>query len=258
MKNILVLGSGRSGTSMVTGALETSGYHIGNMSNYLGTNRANPKGYFEDLEINTINEDILSKSTIELPEKIRKNFFPAFTFYRARWLARIPPVVPIRSNVSIDERIEKVLSKTPFCYKDPRFSYTLPIWQKHLKANTIFLVVYREPLKTADSILRECRENPALKGLKMNLNIALNIWRYMYNHILKNYRQSVNKHHWIFVHYEQLFDPTRVREIEEVLGVKLNLDFPDRNISRANTIERSLSANIENMYTRLNNLSSFK
>lgn len=258
MRNVLIFGSGRSGTSMLTGALAQAGYYLGNYPNYLGKNGANPKGFFEDLEVNTINEDILKKSLLNPPEGIRRFIFPELTFYRARWLARIPISVSFRSDLSIDQRIKKQLSNTPFCYKDPRFSYTLPVWQKHLTSNTIFLVVYREPSKTAESIVRECRENPALKTLKMNTKLALQVWKFMYSHILRNYSKSVNKNHWIFIHYEQLFDPVRIREIEAILDAKIDLGFPDRTISRSENINRDVSSKIENLYLQLNRLSSFQ
>lgn len=130
--SLIVLGSGRSGTSMFTGALAKSGYNLGENPNYLGCNKSNPKGFFEDLEVNTINEDILKKSLFDIPEKLRSRFFPAYTFYRARWLSRMPLNYSPRSDKEIDQRIQKVVSQVPFCFKDPRFSYTLPIWQNFL------------------------------------------------------------------------------------------------------------------------------
>src|SRR5690349_21816574 len=89
MYNLFILGSGRSGTSMLTGSLANSGYMLGENAEYLGKNAANPKGFYEDFEVNTINEDILALYLWNFREKIRRTFFPSYTFYRARWLARI-------------------------------------------------------------------------------------------------------------------------------------------------------------------------
>ena len=49
----LILGSGRSGTSMLAGTLSAAGYYIGDC--LIEANEANPKGFFEDYEVNAIN-----------------------------------------------------------------------------------------------------------------------------------------------------------------------------------------------------------
>ncbi|NIM13858.1 MAG: sulfotransferase family protein, partial [Candidatus Aminicenantes bacterium] len=54
MKNCLILGSGRSGTSMIAGILHKAGYFMGD--NLYPPRSANPKGFFENWEINEINE----------------------------------------------------------------------------------------------------------------------------------------------------------------------------------------------------------
>jgi Uncharacterized protein conserved in bacteria len=59
MRNCLILGSGRSGTSMVAGTLASAGYFIGD--NLYPRLASNPKGFFEDPEINAINEDLLAR-----------------------------------------------------------------------------------------------------------------------------------------------------------------------------------------------------
>ncbi len=54
----LILGAGRSGTSMVAGSLSQSGYFMGD--NQIGSEQGNPKGLFEDEEIDGINAALLS------------------------------------------------------------------------------------------------------------------------------------------------------------------------------------------------------
>jgi len=44
MKNCIILGSGRSGTSMVAGTLAKSGYFMGD--NLYPARESNPKGFF--------------------------------------------------------------------------------------------------------------------------------------------------------------------------------------------------------------------
>lgn len=57
MLDCLVLGSGRSGTSLVAGMLDRAGYYTGD--NYLVGRLANPRGFFEDSRVNSINDALL-------------------------------------------------------------------------------------------------------------------------------------------------------------------------------------------------------
>lgn len=257
MNNILILGSGRSGTSMLTGMLAKAGYHLGENFEYLKKDKANPKGYFEDYEVNTINEDILEISLFSIPETLRKWILPSFTFYRARWLAIIPKWKKINTTNDIDTRIDAVISKSSFCYKDPRFSYTLPIWQQFFKNNNVrvkYLVVYREPNKTADSICRECKENRALHPLKMNNKRALKVWELMYWHILENYKKDLQKENWMFVHFNQLFSLEIIEKIENFTGCSIDQEFPEKQLSRAEDFGEELSPNLSKIYNHLNKL----
>ena len=258
MKNVIILGSGRSGTSMLTGSLANSGYFLGENADYLGKNRANPKGFFEDFEVNTINEDILKLSLPVLPEKLRKNLFPTYTFYRARWLARLPLRCKIKITPSLQNRIEKLVVKEPYCFKDPRFSYTFPVWKEYFNKNTRYLVIYRNPAHTVTSILRECSESPDLKNLKINERIALRIWQNMYNHILKNFKKSAHQNHWLFVHYEQIFDSRKVTQVEDFLGVNIDSNFPNKKISRSREIKVKYNSRIQEIYSELNELANYK
>ncbi|PKB17449.1 sulfotransferase [Flavobacterium sp. 5] len=254
MNNILILGSGRSGTSMLTGILVKSGFHLGENFEYLKKDKANPKGYFEDYEVNTVNEDILKENLISIPETLRKWIFPSFTFYRARWLAVIPKGKKIKTTSSIDNRIEVLINKPSFCYKDPRFSYTLPIWKKLFKKNNIaakYLVVYREPFKTANSIVRECEENKALHPLKMTSERALKVWESMYSHILENYEKDIQKENWMFVHFNQLFSLEVLEKIEEFIGGSIDKQFPEKQLSRAEDLGNELSPNLSGIYNQL-------
>jgi hypothetical protein len=52
MYNLIVLGSGRSGTSMATGLFSQAGYFMGD--NLYKPTVANPKGFFENEDINSI------------------------------------------------------------------------------------------------------------------------------------------------------------------------------------------------------------
>ena len=64
MRNCIILGSGRSGTSMVAGSVAGAGYHMGDQLH--AARISNPKGFFESSEINDINEALLAPSMGEV------------------------------------------------------------------------------------------------------------------------------------------------------------------------------------------------
>mgnify|MGYP006290474083 CR=1 FL=1 len=59
-KEVIILGLGRTGTSMVAGILEKLGIDMG--TNYKKKNDSNPLGYFENVEFLEINKQILKKA----------------------------------------------------------------------------------------------------------------------------------------------------------------------------------------------------
>lgn len=250
MRNVIILGSGRSGTSMVAGVLAKAEYQVGN--NYLGQNNSNPKGFFEDYEVNTINEDILSLVIPHYPEIIRKQFFPSMTYYRARWLARIKPGVAMKTKPLINERIKKIINNKPFCYKDPRFSYTLPVWRPFLNTKeTVFICVFREPFNTATSIVKECQDSPALHPLKMTKKTALKVWLYMYQHILRQYEEERDKSRWLFVHFNQILTGEGLEKIQLLTQAYVDKSFPDKRFNRTQIQEYTMPRKIESIYKSL-------
>ena len=116
-RNCLILGSGRSGTSMLAGSLRLAGYYMG--AELIPADETNPKGFFEDDEINAINEALLEPLT---PELSSPN-------YGWRWLASVPVDTGIECLPDLADRIEAQTAHSPYCFKDPRFCYTLPAWR---------------------------------------------------------------------------------------------------------------------------------
>lgn len=233
MHNAFILGSGRSGTSMVAGTLSKAGYFMG--KDFWPTRDANPKGFFEDREINEINEDILAPV---IPPRL--NFFGK-TFFRhrplkwQRWLAHLPNSVQLQASSEIEQRIQRIVQNEPFCLKDPRFSYTLPIWKPFLK-DTIYICVFRDPGSTALSIFKECQQVPHLKdkvkGIKISLHQALKIWTAMYACILKNHYPE-NQENWLFLHYNQALTEEGLNKLESFTKAPVDRSFPDASIRRS-------------------------
>ena len=64
-RNCLILGSGRSGTSMAAGILARAGYFMG--EELWPADIGNPKGYFEDREVNKINDELIAPVAPKTP-----------------------------------------------------------------------------------------------------------------------------------------------------------------------------------------------
>ena len=214
MRSCLVLGSGRSGTSMVTGVLSRAGYFMGGQLH--SARSANPKGFFEDATINSLNEALLrGVSSADLSEG-------------QRWLSALPQDVEIPNLPGADAAIARLTAQTPFCFKDPRFSYTLPRWRNHLPEDAGLICVFRHPALTAISITEECHRAAYLSGVAMDPDRALDIWAAVYRRILSQCEQG--GHPWLFVHYDQVLNGAGIDALAQFTGAQLDASFPDRTL----------------------------
>jgi hypothetical protein len=226
---------------MLAGTLRRAGYYMG--EHLIPADATNPKGFFEDDEINAINEALLAPLTPRLSR-------PAYGW---RWLAAVPVGTTIACPSEIAGRIKAQAAKSPFCFKDPRFCYTLPAWRP-LLPHTIFLCVFREPARTAQSILKECREADYLQGLPMDFAGASEVWTLMYRHILEVHRHTGE---WLFLHYEQMFDDAFLGRLEAALRVEADRQFPDPTLKRSEA-EGDLATEAQEIYELLCELAHFR
>jgi hypothetical protein len=211
---------------MLAGTLSQAGYFMG--SELIPPRDTNPKGFFEDKEINNINELILAQVLPSRP----KWFMQCFKHIPRdgqRWLSR----VPLNANIHLPEkcidRVELVLGNEPFCFKDPRFSYTLPAWRPMME-NMVFLVIFRSPTVTANSIIKEVHQAEYLQDFQISWRGALKVWELMYRHIIEIHLPAGGE--WIFVHYDQILDGTALPRLSSSLGVKIEQNFADPKLKR--------------------------
>ena len=248
MKNIIILGSGRSGTSMTGGLFSESGYFMGNK--LIPPRDANPKGFYEDREINDLNEEILDTY---LPSRPKIRFFGRFIFrerffHSQKWLARVPLEAEMHAPPKTKKKIKNILDNQPYCFKDPRFSYTYDIWRPYL-LNVVNICVFRHPLVTARSVLKEVQKVDHLrKKVKMNVSIALEMWKLMHLHILEKHSKEGD---WLFVHFDQILNGTAFDDLEKFTGAEVDKSFPDPNFKRSKKIDTKLDEKIEKIYLRL-------
>lgn len=226
MRDCLVLGSGRSGTSMMSGVLAAAGYFMG--ENLYRARHSNPKGIFENAQINGINEHILSPYAAGGVDGQRTTQAPGAGQF---WLLNLDEAVSVECREpELADRLRSMVGRRPFAYKDPRFCYTLPVWQPYLSATCRYIVMIRRPDVTVASILKECEAMPYLADLDMDVNRAQQVWTNLYRHVLKHYRRDPER--FTFVHYDQLFDDAALARVSEILGVQLSSSFVDPSLNR--------------------------
>jgi hypothetical protein len=218
---------------MLAGVLFEAGYFMGERL-YKGK-PSNPKGFFESREINDINEEILAPYNKRPSSPIIRRLFPRFVKARPRknqrWLSSISPRRSIKcESKDVMERIRAVTAREPFCYKDPRLSYTLPVWRTVIKPTTVFICVFRRPDVTVRSILAECASREYLSDLIMSEGRAYNLWLNMYSHILAKNQEVAES--FLYVHYDQMLDHSAIPQLSAFLEAPLSPGPVDRALNR--------------------------
>jgi hypothetical protein len=247
MRSCVILGSGRSGTSMLAGTLNAAGYYMGDTM--LDATPSNPRGYFESAEINDLNNELIAPITAVRPKGLRGYLFPWRLSTDLLWLADIGVECKPRPSTQQEDSIREFSSRGPFCYKDPRFCYTLDAWRFALD-DVVFLCVFREPGRTVASIKRDVRERypyERYKGFRLTDNRAIGAWTSMYQHVLERHSK---KGQWLFVHYDQILDGSAVPQIENALDVAVDTSFVDANLKRSKD-SSDLPPNALETYQRL-------
>jgi hypothetical protein len=222
---------------MLAGMLHQAGYFMGDKFHL--PRDSNPKGFFEWHKINRINENILAKHmkssfTAKVLKKVFKKNVVENPGENQRWLAYLPLDTNVKdTDVQLEKEIRAVVRREPFCYKDPRFSYTLPVWRRHLGPGMVFICIFREPDVTVASILKECRDQAYLADLHISRESAYRVWGSLYSHILFKHDRADGPGDFFFVHYDQIVDGTAVPALSLFLDSELKSDFVDKNLQRS-------------------------
>lgn len=247
-RNCLILGSGRSGTSMAAGMLSRSGYFMG--EELWPADIGNPKGYFEDREINKINDELIAMVAPKTPPRGLRRLLlgdvPILGHYQ-HWIAALGPSVSIACPPATNQRIAAVTAHHPFCLKDPRFSYTLGAWRPHI-GDALLLCIFRDPGVTASSMVRMSKLASHMKGAQVDERWALKVWEAMYRYILDvHYPQGGD---WTFVHYDQLLDRSAGAELERRLGIAIDREFAAAELNRSRP-GAAVPRRVTRLYARL-------
>ena len=246
MKNIFIYGSGRSGTSMLAGLFSEAGYHMGEAL-YPGRD-TNPKGFFESAEINGLNERLIAHN---IPKPFLLKNYNQKLKESQRWLASFPLDKKFKTTKAFNERIAQECDKAPFCYKDPRFTYTYPLWEP-LAGDHVCLIIFRSPGKTIASIQKEIKSQPYLKGCSTAESRLMELWCNLYERIIKRDSDTA-----MFIHYDQAFDDKKTAAIQEFCDLDSITPFAEKRLARTQEPSFKLSDRAKRIYEQLNRLAQY-
>ncbi len=136
---LVVLGMHRSGTSVLTGALQLSGAWVGEEDELTGTNAENPKGFFERRDMREICDGLLHAA--------ESNWWKLSGFD--------PDSIPGSALNEHGEAFASVISRLSehgvWAIKEPRLCLLLPVLRHHL-GRAVCVHVFRNPLEVARSL----------------------------------------------------------------------------------------------------------
>ena len=248
--NCLILGAGRSGTSLTALLLERAGYHV--YSKTYPQDEGNPLGYFEDLDVISTNDAMLAP------------------IYRTRWrrfsraIRRKPDIVGTGSwllDFSLRQlgaitlqpaqaaKFRELFSRVPFAYKDPRFSFTLGALAPIIPRNTSYICVFRHPLQVVGST----RKQAARSGVVVSDEYCFDLWEAHYRCLLEHFRQLGGQ--WLFISYQQLMDGEATTRMEDFLKTRLDRNLVKKELNRAQAAGR-LPDRIAQLFENLKELES--
>ncbi len=230
-RDLFILGCGRSGTSLLAGLFRSSGYFQG--TRLYRPRDSNPHGFFEDADVNDINEVILGPVA---PQRRCHDGITDMADAPGRgqhWLARIPLGTTLSCGASANDRIAAVLSRRPFCLKDPRFCYTLALWRAHVPEARM-ICVFRHPRLVVASILKEVATMPYLADFALSTTAAFEVWRLMYAHVLERHALCGD---WLFVEYADLFRAPVLDRISAFSEAAIDSNLPDPQLNRSKPVD---------------------
>lgn len=142
---ILIVGSGRSGTSMLTEILSKAGCYLG--EELIEANQFNERGYFENRRFVKFHRDVLARlNRAEVPGSATP---PSSDWEKVQ----MPFLAALESLLKdfVGETSSEILA-----IKDPRASSLLPLWiaaTGNLGYRLSIVLAYRDPMATIDSVV---------------------------------------------------------------------------------------------------------
>jgi hypothetical protein len=223
MTNCLIFGTGRSGTTALAGALRASGAFAGEQ--FLPPTSQMPHGYVEDIRVNQWNNQILSQ----------------VCDYQGIFRAPVDVGLDFSQATPPDPKgMAELLQRQPYAIKDPRFSFTLPVWKPFLAPNTVCLVLFRDPVGFTASAVRLKKDWDCITDNTAALRLE---WSNTYQHILAHEDET-----FIYIRYNDVLNGSVFPFLEEILGYKIDRTFIKPELAHA---EQSCPEVLMPLYAKL-------
>jgi hypothetical protein len=173
VRDVVVVGAPRSGTSMLAGLFADAGHCAGRR--LIPPTPSNPTGFHEDLDVNAANDDLLA----ELDDSPWPGTVTPIR--RLRWIGAYDGWV--RGSASGDD-LGALVPERPFVLKDPRFCYTLPAWRDVL-SDVLVVVIVRHPTEVVASVRAMAEREPeTFEGFDLSDAHLLAMWTAMHHAVL--------------------------------------------------------------------------
>ncbi len=139
---VVVVSIGRSGTSLFGRILhEVLGVDFGNEADHIPRNHNNPDGYFENAAFMAFNDRVLQAADGWV-------LSPPPMDYPSRLPAEVREALVAEAATLLDKYSA---GKPTFGWKDPRLSFTLPVWRAACP-NVVPIIAFRKPVSVLASI----------------------------------------------------------------------------------------------------------
>lgn len=136
----------RSGTSLTASIFAGQGYYVDEQAAIASKDHLNPKGYWESLSLNKINERILRAAGFE---------YDNTWIYNAITEEQVDYINQYELGGEHREFLNSFEKNAPWVWKDPRLCYTLGCWWPLLdSSNTIVLFIRRDSEAIYHSFVR--------------------------------------------------------------------------------------------------------
>ena len=134
MKNVIILGAGRTGSSFLSGLISHNRFYI--QQENISSRYSYPDGDYENPELKELNKKILWDS--------------GYKYHKA--MVRKPVDIEAikalgqQPNDIYHDFMEKCAQNEPWLWKDPRLCFTIYHWDKYIKKDDIaFIRITRDP-----------------------------------------------------------------------------------------------------------------
>ena len=223
---LIITGMHRSGTSLTTSLLQSSGVYIGDR--LMNGGHGNTKGHFEDLDFVDLHRQSLAQQGVN----------------REGWTTQSNFTFTLEYLVKAKSLIKAKKNQATWGWKDPRTTLFLDAWQD-LIPEAKFVFVYRSPWDVVDSLFRRgdliFKQHPA---------IAIQTW-ISYNQTVLNFCQQT-KHPWILLRIEDVIN--HPQSAIELINLRLNLKLTtpqklfDQSLFKNNSVHLNHAALIQKYF----------